>query len=540
MTLYGPLPAQRFLQLLKRLTAGTPDRSYLEEVLDGILSTLEAERGLLLKVKPGGEVRVLASRHQDRTDVANAREAVSQFAVRQALSSPERFHHARQAARDRRYRTEEHRRGRRRVRSILALALALGADAGASADYQAVVYLDHRFQDIEFSENRRITVEHWLSLLELALRFREREFQFKRQERLARRSPGDGKEPEAAGDGPVPSPAAEPVEFFGLWTRSPAMLEIIETVKRLAASEIPVLVSGETGTGKGLLVKAIHLSSRRAGAPFISVNCGALPDNLLESELFGHARGAFTGAEADRPGLLLESDGGTLFLDEIGDMSGEMQKKLLRFLENRRFRPLGGKREVKCDARILSATRLDLREELERGRFRADLFYRLCGMSIRIPPLRERPEDIAGLAALFLRRWSAGMTLPAPELSPQAVRWLERYPWPGNVRELENLMRQVIALGHSEVSGAHLAALIRSDMRELAVPEKRFRLEEAVMEAERQAIRNALVQCVGNKSKAAGLLGITRKALYRRLSKYGLLKNGKARPKMKLQGETSP
>ncbi|WP_115046284.1 sigma-54-dependent transcriptional regulator [Xanthomonas arboricola] len=306
----------------------------------------------------------------------------------------------------------------------------------------------------------------------------------------------------------------------GLVGHSPAMRNVHKRIGLAAASDLPVLITGETGTGKELVARALHRASARAAAAFVAVNCAAIPLELMESELFGHRKGAFSGATSDRIGLIREADGGTLFLDEIGDMPLPMQAKLLRFLQEGEVTPLGGRGAQKVDVRVLAATHRDLAAWVAAGQFRSDLRYRLNVVPIELPPLRERGQDIVLLAQYFLRSGEGA----ARALSADAQARLLAYPWPGNVRELRNVMQrsQLLVRGHSIVA-ADLDDALAYDAEQptTAVPPEGT-LPEAVARLEKQMIQDALAHSSGNRAEAARRLGIHRQLLYRKLDEYGL------------------
>ena len=239
-------------------------------------------------------------------------------------------------------------------------------------------------------------------------------------------------------------------EFSNILGRSEAMAQVFETIERVAATSSTVLISGESGTGKELVARAIHFNSLRRDRPFVAINCGAVPETLLESELFGHVRGAFTGAHANKKGLVEAAEGGTIFLDEIGEMAPSMQVKLLRVLQERRFRPLGGTEEVQADVRVIAATNQDLPKMVAEGRFREDLFYRLNVLAIKLPPLRDRLDDVPLLAEQFLQRFAAQMGKRVQTISAEALALLQQHTWRGNVRELENAIERAVALEQTE------------------------------------------------------------------------------------------
>ncbi|MGA2019155.1 MAG: sigma-54 dependent transcriptional regulator [Candidatus Sulfotelmatobacter sp.] len=304
--------------------------------------------------------------------------------------------------------------------------------------------------------------------------------------------------------------------------RSAKMQEVLATVDRVAPTNSTVLLGGESGVGKDLIARAIHEKSRRAAGPFIKINSTAIPENLLESELFGYEKGAFTGANASKPGKFELADKGTLFLDEIGDVPPVTQVKLLRVLQEREFERLGGTRTVKVDVRLIAATNRDLREALEQGTFREDLYYRLNVVPIDIAPLRQRKEDIPELVNLFISRFAGDSGKPVESITPEAMQILVNYHWPGNVRELQNIIERACALAKGvvlKVDDIHL------DVRPArAVNGSGSFLPEGMTleQWEDEMIRESLRRANGNKSQAARLLGLSRNALRYRLSKIGI------------------
>ena len=309
---------------------------------------------------------------------------------------------------------------------------------------------------------------------------------------------------------------------------SAAMRALSAQVDRVAGSDLPVLLRGETGTGKELLARAIHLRSARREAPFVSENCGALTEGLLEAELFGHERGAFTGAERRREGLFARAHGGTLFLDEVGDMSPALQAKLLRVLQEREVRPLGGDRPRAVDVRIVAATHKNLELMAQQGRFRQDLLFRLQVLEVHLPPLRERPEDVPLLAERFLRQVAEENGRDGPLLGERALDALLAHPWPGNVRELENAIRVAALFSHGPVLDPRTLPLappeVRGGRRTLGADTSVSYqdLRESLEAQERGYVQAILAECQGNKAEAARRLNVTRYALYRTLKRLGL------------------
>jgi two-component system, NtrC family, response regulator AtoC len=309
----------------------------------------------------------------------------------------------------------------------------------------------------------------------------------------------------------------------GIVAQSPKMQEALGMVERVAQTNSTVLICGESGVGKDLIARAIHQRSRRSRGPFLKINSTAIPENLLESELFGYEKGAFTGAATSKPGKFELADGGTLFLDEIGDVPPPVQVKLLRVLQEREFERLGGTRTVKVDVRLVAATNRDLRAALEDGTFREDLYYRLNVVPINLPPLREHKEDIPALAALFLRKYAESSGKPIHSISPAAMERLTRFHWPGNVRELENVIERSVVLAQgSTLEPADILIDEPAQKSATGAPSSAFLPEGSTLEQwEDEMIREAMRRAGGNKSQAARLLGLSRNALRYRLSKLG-------------------
>ena len=293
-------------------------------------------------------------------------------------------------------------------------------------------------------------------------------------------------------------------------------------IEKIRDTDAPVFISGESGTGKELAARIIHDTGRRRAGPFVAVNCAAIPEALIESELFGHARGAFTGAVRDKTGLVEEATGGTFFLDEIGDLPLALQSKLLRVLEEKKVRRVGETRHRAVDARFVSATNKDLDHEVERGRFRQDLFYRLKIIAIDLPPLRGRPEDALLLLNHFLDEFSRSMGKPRPFLSPVALEMLLRYPWPGNVRELQNEVQRclVMADGGPLILEEYLSPKINPAGEIYSHASHRF--SEAKADFEKRFLKEALVRCRYHRTRTAAEVGLTRQGLFKLLKKHGI------------------
>jgi transcriptional regulator with GAF, ATPase, and Fis domain len=321
--------------------------------------------------------------------------------------------------------------------------------------------------------------------------------------------------------------------FEGIIGKSRAMTHVFHMIKRVADSDSTVLLNGETGTGKGLVAKAIHQCSYRRDKPFVAINCGAIPENLLESELFGHMKGAFTGATSAKMGKFEVADGGTIFLDEIGDMSPDLQVKILKVLEEREFEPVGGCKSIKVNVRIIAATHRDLEEEVQKGNFREDLFYRLFVIPIQLPALTDRTSDIALLAHYFLNKLNHEKGTQVQGIAEDAMQMLVQHNWPGNVRELANLLERIIVLkGEGQIQAIDLPPKMRISSD--ALPEKKLMvpvvanegicLNTAVSEFEKNLIYQSLEKANWVKNKAAKLLQVKRTTLVEKIKRYDLQK----------------
>jgi two-component system response regulator HydG len=303
--------------------------------------------------------------------------------------------------------------------------------------------------------------------------------------------------------------------------RSPKMVKLLETAAQVAVAEATVLITGESGTGKEMIANTIHYNSSRKDAPFVKINCAALTESLLESELFGHERGAFTGADKKREGKFMQADGGSIFLDEVSEMSAAMQVKLLRVLQERELTPVGGAEVIAVNVRVIAASNKDLKKEMEQKRFREDLFYRLNVVALHVPPLKDRKEDIPLLAQYFLQMFAARNKKSIKGFTPQSMEKLVQYKWPGNVRELMNAVERAVVLSRSEYLDADEIALLMAD-NPIAESSERpdFAENMPLEEVEKRSILEAINACGGNKSEAARRLGITRKTLRKKLDKY--------------------
>jgi two-component system response regulator PilR (NtrC family) len=321
------------------------------------------------------------------------------------------------------------------------------------------------------------------------------------------------------------------MDYHGIVGESPEIKKILELLPRIAAATSNVLITGESGTGKELIAKAIHRESPRKDRPFVTVNCGSVPETLMESELFGHKKGAFTGATATRSGLFEAAHGGTIFLDEIAEIPPPVQVKLLRAVQEKTFKMVGGSEEISVDVRIISATNRDLERDVMEGQFREDLYYRLNVINIHMPPLRERPDEIPLLAHHFLEKYSKDMDKDIRKISSFALDILKSYNFPGNIRELENIIERSVALESSNIvlpdsltlsSFKQTQVRSKADTVSLALPQEGIDLDNVLGHLEQNLLQQALDRTRGAKQKAAELLGISFRSFRYRLAKYGL------------------
>ncbi len=310
-------------------------------------------------------------------------------------------------------------------------------------------------------------------------------------------------------------------KFDNLIGKSKAMQEVFTLIQRVSNNASNVIVYGDSGTGKEMVAKAVHFNGPRKNKPFIPINCTAIPEGLLESELFGHVKGAFTGASMSKKGLFEKANGGTLFLDEIGDMGMSLQGKLLRVLQDKEIRPVGGTAATKVDTRIITATNRDLLKEMEKETFREDLYYRLNVIPIHLPSLKDRPEDVPLLADFFLSKYAEETNTVIKGFSKESMMLLINHSWKGNVRELENVIERAVVLSNNEILQPEDLPLVRKSEREQIMEEAMIK-QLSLRELEREYVTRILAMTKGNKNKAAKILGVNRRTLYRKEERYGL------------------
>jgi transcriptional regulator with GAF, ATPase, and Fis domain len=495
-------------------------RPLLDQVLDALLLWTGVERGLLLLRAPGGRLVPRAARNLARVDLTREQLALSHSLAERALELGEPVVAVDATGELPDLHASVH---ALKLRSVLAVPLISAGEA------IGVVYLDDRVRRGAFGRRELDWVKLVASLAGVALADARDQLLLRRAARRARRAEQQlsqslarrETELEVAERELARARSARDTRFAytTLIGESEPMRSLKRLLDRVAASEVPVLVSGESGTGKELVARAIHDHGPRGARPFVTENCGAIPEPLLESALFGHVRGAFTGALRPRAGLFEVAHQGTLFLDEIGEMSPALQTKLLRVLQSGELRPVGSERVRQVDVRVIAATHRDLGELVKQGRFREDLYYRLDVINVRVPPLRERPGDVAQLAQHFLGRHAPGRRV---ELEPQALARLTGFSWPGNVRQLENEIRRALVLADDRIGIEHLSREIAEASGGEAPPRSPLHVRDRVDGLERELVREALERTAGNQTRAAELLGLSRFGLQKMMKRLGI------------------
>ncbi|MAF66260.1 MAG: hypothetical protein CMJ84_11470 [Planctomycetes bacterium] len=529
-----------YARITRQLSRQTDLVPLLRQIVDSAVAIAGGERGFLLMgdgsagEEPRVEaMRVRVARNFDRTDIAVPHSRLSMGIARRVLEQGEAVLTV-DASADARFdgmaSVED-----LRLRSVICLPIH------AAGETIGVLYVDNRLQECAFASEDSELVELFAAQAAIAILNARRVGELREQNEGLERS---RRQIEALNDqlgrkvrdrdSELAVVRAElgrergRYDYTSLVGASDGMREVFQQLDRIIETELPVLIQGESGTGKELIARAIHHNGPRAERAFVCENCAALPETLLESELFGHARGAFTGAHRAKKGLFEQADGGTLFLDEIGDMSVAMQKKLLRALQEGEFRPLGSDRVVKTDVRLLAASHQDLEQLVAEGEFREDLYYRVNVLTVALPPLRERRDDIPLLAEHLLARAAREAGRPAPSLPQDVMAVLVAHDWPGNVRELENEMRRVIVLARGDVTvdllskPLHTARVDQLPIEVQVLYDHPSDLNAAVADLEKRAIEAAMSRAGGNKSCAGTALGISRFSLQRKVEKYGI------------------
>ena len=523
----GLEPGQDRLHRLQRVTMALNGELHLDPLLriiiDHLVEISGAERGFLVLSQGQGRPLVRVARNFEREDVRDADAGFSASIVERVFKTGQPLVTA-NAVEDVRFQ-DTLSVNAIRARSVMCLPFRQRGETVGAA------YLDNRLQMGVFGGDERDTL---MSLVDLAAAAIERARLYDEVERRAKeleelnrglemRVDSQGRELTEVKDRLRSAGQPEGV-YPHIIGDSKAMRDVLRLLDKVVKTEEPVLITGESGTGKELIARAIHVNGPRATKGFHSENCAALTDTLLESELFGHVRGAFTGAERDRKGLFELADGGTLFLDEVADMSPDMQKKLLRALQEGEIRPVGGKGVRKVDVRIVSASNKKLERLVRAGEFREDLYYRLRVLTVDLPPLRNRKEDIPALVAHFMKMHARHGT-QLKEIDSSVTDLLQAYDWPGNVRELENEVKRMVALSDARITAEVLNDHVRRGARGMLDLDEDGPIQnliELVEQVERSEIEKALRVSQSNKTRAADLLGISRFTLQRKLEKYGM------------------
>ena len=519
---------RRIQRINKRLNSDLRLARVLEAVIDTAIEMTDAERGFLLLKDGSGELVVKVARNIDQTTLDAPDFVLSRSIAKQAAESGQPVVTV-DAAGDRRFR-EAASVSDLHLRSVLAVPLSV------KGNVVGTIYVDHRlrkgvFDDqaqamvIDFAEQGAIAIEN--ARLVSELRRRENQVQA-----LNRRLEQELRVQEQALQGvreelkETRQVAALRYEYREIVGQTPRMLELFHLLDRVTDTALPVVIEGESGTGKELVARAIHFNGPRRDRPFVSENCAAIPETLLESTLFGHVKGAFTGADREARGLFAVADGGTLFLDEVAEMSPGMQGKLLRVLQDGEFHRVGGERPQRVDVRVLVATNKDLERLMEQGKFRQDLFFRVSVVRLVLPPLRDRSEDVPLLVQHFIQKVAAASGATAKSVDAAALAKLCAYRWPGNVRELENEITRAAAFSGPIVTVADLSPQVRagSDPNAALADERDgIRLRPRVERLERTLIREAMTKCAGNQTKAAKVLGLSRFGLQKKLRRYRIV-----------------
>jgi transcriptional regulator with GAF, ATPase, and Fis domain len=508
---------RRLLAINKRLNSETRLPRLLEYIVDTTIELCDAERGFLVLVDDRGGFAVRTARNFSAQTIAADEFALSRSIAEQAARSGQPIVTV-DATADERF-------AAKRSVSAMRLRSVLAAPLRVKGKLVGTLYVDHRLRRGAFSEDDVAAVLDFAEQAAIAIDNAALAAELRRQAREIDRIRRELERRVERREAEIEELRTEVVQHRGAWQartpyenligRSEGMRALYALLDRVSPTELPVVICGESGTGKELVARALHANGPRRDRAFVSENCSAIPESLLESILFGHVRGAFTGADRDRRGLFEVADGGTLFLDEIGEMSPGMQAKLLRVLQDGEFRRVGGEQTLRSRVRVVAASNRDLRKLVADGRFREDLFYRLSVVRIDVPPLRERREDIPLLCEHFLAKHFS----PPRSIEPAALRALGGHRWPGNVRELENVLLRAAALGDGPIRVADLPAELQPGQPRASDPDD-LGIRARVEDLERDLIRTALQRAQGNQSRAARLLGVSRFGLHKKMQRF--------------------
>ena len=500
---------QRLLEINKAIVGETDFARVTELIMDAAVELSRATRGFMV-IWERGQMRVVQARNFERASITSPEESISRRLIRECIDRRETVVTARAAQERDGYASA----AGLDLKSVMVSPLLSGGQVlGAlylDEPDKVGVFQEDDIRTLEsFCDQAAIAIRNAQRVEEMQQRMESQRLKLRRVEAELRRHDED-----------------EVRRFGNIVTQSPKFKRVFDLLQRVAETAFPVIIQGESGTGKELLAKAIHYASSRKGGPFIAMNCAAVPETLIDSELFGYAAGAFTGAVRGHKGLFMQADSGTLFLDEIEEMSASMQGKLLRVLQEGEVRPVGGKSTVKIDVRVIAASNRDIKKMVETGEFRRDLYYRLNVIPVEVPPLRERLEDLPNLVSDLLNRLGTSDT-PPPSITPEAIEVMSGYHWPGNVRELENELKRMNALGVQDITVEDLPEHIQSPGSSSGgggggggggsgddLPT--FNIKEL----ERITIEKALEASGGNKTHAAKMLGLSRRGLLKKLDRY--------------------
>ncbi|MHC4599956.1 MAG: sigma 54-interacting transcriptional regulator, partial [Planctomycetota bacterium] len=524
---------RKLLEVTKRMNSEQKIDALLGLILDTAINLTQAERGFLILLE-NGEMKFRLA-HTDGGDAIEHPELQISHHITSEVLQSKRTVISADAQTDKRFQRAKSVRDLK-LRSVLCTPL-LFQKRLVGALYIDNTYRESNFgeRDIElleaFSSQAAVSLNNVKTLAELESKHKElkRSYQtievlnHELEDRIARQTEEliSVKEELQESRGQL----SLKYDYGNIVGRSPKMQEIFRILDRITDVVVPVVIQGESGTGKELIARSIHFNGPRRDRPFVSENCAAISETLLESELFGYVKGAFTGAQKNKKGLFEVASGGTLFLDEVGDMSTDMQKKILRVLQEGEIRPVGGKSKIRIDVRLLSATNQDLEELVRRNLFREDLYYRLNVVTIKIPPLRDRREDIQLLIEHFLKNALTEAGVGSKRIKEKVMNALVAYDWPGNVRELENEIRRMVALAVGDIDEKVLSPHIQAQSRARAAAHplgQTHTLKEVVEEVERKMILETLAQTKWNKTKAAEILGLSRLGLRKKIERYGL------------------
>jgi transcriptional regulator with GAF, ATPase, and Fis domain len=502
----------------------------LDLILDEAISLAGAERGFIVLLKDSG-MEVQSARNMDKESLKKAREKISGSIIREVTQTRDPVLTV-DAGDEARLRGSESIH-RMKLRSVLAVPLKVGEKI------QGVIYLDNRLIAGAFQEGHAKVVSIFADQASLAILHaqlleenRERQKELEKNQKLVLRLNRELEEKVQTQEHELTraktllqaheTDAPRSDRYSGLVGESQAMKEVLKLLDRIIDSDVTVYIHGESGTGKELIARALHEGGSRGGKPYVSTNCASYSETLLESELFGHVRGAFTGAEKDKKGLFEFADGGTIFLDEVADMSAGMQAKLLRVLQEGEIRPVGSSKTTKVNVRILSATNQELAQLVKEGKFRKDLFYRLNVVRVNLPPLRDRKTDIPLLVDHFAKKNKMGIPENFISIDATAMKTLMAYDWPGNIRELENEINRALVMGKGAITSDLLSDQVREKFEFEQEMLHDLNLSRQIDHFEKKLIDRALQEAEGNKAKAAKILGISRFTLHQKIKTLGV------------------